>query len=99
MNTLKELVDKIYTDLQESDWVKQYPDLTEKDVVAEVIQGLALEMMPKIVEKNKLEEFVNESEKWFTESTFKKYIANYPEFLDNLEQEFYNWLLIWLVEE
>ena len=80
----------IYTDLQESDWVKQYPDLTEKDVVAEVIQGLALEMMPKIVEKNKLEEFVNESEKSFTESTFKKYIANYPEFLDNLEQEFYN---------
>ncbi len=99
MNTLKELVDKIYTDLQESDWVKQYPDLTEKDVVAEVIQSLALEMMPKIVEKNKLEEFVNESEKSFTESTFKKYISNYPEFLNNVEQEFYNWLLVWLVEE
>ncbi len=90
MNTLKELFDKIYTDLQESDWVKQYPDLTEKDVVAEVIQSLALEMMPKIVEKNKLEEFVNESEKSFTESTFKKYISNYPEFLNNVEQEFYN---------
>jgi hypothetical protein len=30
MSTLKELVNKIYTDLQKSDRIKQYPDLTEK---------------------------------------------------------------------
>jgi hypothetical protein len=33
MNTLKELVNKIYTDLQKSDWIKKYPDLTEKGIV------------------------------------------------------------------
>ena len=43
-------------------------------------------------------DFVNESEESYTETTFKKYIINYSEFLDNVEQEFYNWLLIWLVE-
>jgi hypothetical protein len=90
MNTLKELVDKIYADLQESDWINQYPDLAEKDIVAEVIQSIALEMMPNFVEKSKLEEFVAESEKSYTEATFKKYITNYSKFLDNVEQEFYN---------
>ena len=98
MNTLKELVDKIYADLQESDWINQYPDLAEKDIVAEVIQSIALEMMPNFVEKSKLEEFVAESEKSYTEATFKKYITNYSKFLDNVEQEFYNWLLVWLAE-
>ena len=99
MNSLKELFNRVYTDLQESDWIKQYPDLTDKDIVAEIIQSLALEMMPNFVEKGKLEEFVAESEKSYTEMTFKKYIPNYSEFLDNVEQEFYNGLLIWLVEE
>ena len=98
MNTLKELVNKIYINLQESDWVQQYPDLTEKDVVAEVIQNLALEMMPNFVQKGKLEEFVDASEKNYTEETFKKYIDNYSEFLDAVESEFYNGLLVWLVE-
>ena len=46
--------------------------------------------MPKFVEKNKLEEFVDESEKIYKEETFKKYISNYSKFLDNVEQEFYN---------
>lgn len=98
MNTLKELVNKIYINLQESDWVQQYPDLTEKDVVAEVIQNLALEMMPNFVQKGKLEEFVDVSEKNYKEETFKKYIDNYSEFLDAVESEFYNGLLVWLVE-
>lgn len=97
MNTLKELVNKIYIDLQESDWVQQYPDLTEKDVVAEVIQNLALEMIPNFVQKGKLEEFVDVSEKNYKEETFKKYIDNYSDFLDAVEQEFYNGLLVWLV--
>jgi len=98
METLKELVNKIYTDLQESDWIRQYPDLVEKSFVGEVVQSIALDMMPKFVEKGKLEDFVNESEKSYTESTFKKYINNYSEFLDTVEQEFYNGLLMWLTK-
>ncbi len=90
MDTLKELVSKIYNDLQKSDWIEQYPDLTEKDIVAEIIQNIALEMMPNFVQKGKLDEFVEESEKNYKEETFKKYIDNYSEFLDNVEQEFYN---------
>ena len=96
MNSLKELIDKIYNDLQKSDWIEQYPDLSEKDIVAEIIQNITLEMMPKFVEQDKLEEFVENSEKNYKEETFKKYITNYSEFLDNVEQEFYNWLLMWL---
>ena len=96
MNSLKELIDKIYNDLQKSEWIEQYPDLAEKDIVAEVVQNITLEMMPKFVEKSKLEEFVEDSEKDYKEETFKKYINNYSEFLDNVEQEFYNWLLMWL---
>lgn len=99
MNTLKELINKIYTDLQKSDWIIQYPDFSEKDIVAEILQSLALEMMPNFVEKNKLEEFVNESEKSYTEETFKKYITNYSEFLNSVESEFYSGLLVWLVGE
>ncbi len=98
MDTLKELVSKIYNDLQKSDWIEQYPDLTEKDIVAEIIQNIALEMMPNFVQKGKLDEFVEESEKNYKEETFKKYIDNYSEFLDNVESEFYNGLLVWLVE-
>lgn len=99
MNTLKELVNKVYTDLEKSDWIEQYPDLARKDVVAEIIQNIALEMMTNFVAKNKLQEFVDESEKNYKEETFKKYINDYSEFLDNVEQEFYNGLLVWLVEE
>ncbi len=98
MGTLKELVNKIYTDLQESDWVRQYPDLTEKSFVGDIIQWIALDLMPGFVAKDKLEDFVNESEKSYTEITFKKYITNYSEFLNYVKKEFYNWLLIWLAE-
>ena len=96
MNSLKELIDKIYNDLQKSEWIEQYPDLAEKDIVAEVVQNITLDMMPKFVEQDKLEEFVENSEKDYKEETFKKYINNYSEFLNNVEQEFYNWLLMWL---
>lgn len=96
MNSLKEIVIKVYNDLQQSDWITQYPDLKEKTVVADILQWIALDIMPKFVEKNKLEEFVDESEKIYKEETFKKYISNYSKFLDNVEQEFYNWLLMWL---
>ena len=96
MNTLKELVNKIYTDLQKSDWIKKYPDLTEKGIVWDIIQWIALNIMPNFVKKNKFEEFVDESEKFYKEETFKKYIDNYSEFLGNVESEFYNGLLLWL---
>jgi len=98
MDSLKELLNKVYTDLQKSDWIEQYPDLSEKDIVAEAVQNIALEMMPKFVEKDKLEEFIIECEKEYKEDTFKRYINNYSEFLDNVEQEFYKWLLVWLAE-
>lgn len=98
MSTLKDLVNRVYADLQESDWIGQYPDFKEKSFVWDVIQWIALDIMPKFVEKGKLEEFVDESEKSYTETTFKKYITNYSEFLDSVEQEFYNGLLMWLVE-
>jgi hypothetical protein len=38
MNSLKELVIKVYNDLQQSDWIIQYPDLKEKAVVADILQ-------------------------------------------------------------
>lgn len=94
MNTLKELVNKIYNDLQRSAWIEQYPDLAEKDIVTDILQDIALDMMPSYVETGMLEEFVEESEKSYKEETFKKYIVNYSEFLDNVEKEFYNGLLV-----
>lgn len=97
MDSLKELVNKIHSDLQKSDWIEQYPDFIERSFVWDVIQLIALEMMPNFVKNGKLEEFVDESEKNYKEETFKKYISNYSKFLDNVEQEFYNGLLIWLV--
>lgn len=96
MNSLKDLVTKIYNDLQKSDWIKQYPDLIEKAFVWDIIQWIALDIMPNFVENDKLEEFVDESEKNYKEETFKKYITNYSEFLNNVEKEFYNGLLMWL---
>lgn len=98
MERLKELVDKIYVDLQDTDWIVQYPELSEKSILSEYIQESALEIMPWFVSKDKLEEFMDACDENFNESTFKKYIENYPEFLNSVEQEFYNWLLMWLAE-
>jgi len=97
MNKLKDLINVVYNNLQESEWVNEYPELKEMDIVSEIIQDIALEMMPDYVPRNKLEEFVDESEKSYNEKTFKKYVEDYSNFLDNVEQEFYAWLLIWLV--
>ena len=98
MNTLKELVNKIYLDLQDSDRIKEYPDLTNKKLVADELEAIALNIMPSFVAENMLDEFENASEENYSETTFKKYITDYSEFLDNVEQQFYNGLLIWLVE-
>ena len=89
MNKLKDLVKVVYNNLQESEWIDEYPELKEMDVVAEIIQNIALEMLPDYVSKNKLEEFVDESEKSYNEKTFEKYVENYSNFLGDVEQEFY----------
>ena len=94
MNSLKDLVKKIYIDLQQSDWINEYPELNEKYVLTSFIEDIAIDIMPNFVEKSKLKEFVDESEKNYKEETFKKYINNYTEFLGAVEQEFYNGLLM-----
>ena len=99
MDKLKQLVEKVYNDLQQSDRIDEYPELTEKDVVADSIQDIALNIMPNFIEKSKLKEFVDASEKSYKEETFKKYINNYSEFLEAVETEFYQSLLLWLTEE
>ena len=99
MNTLKELVNKVYNDLQESDWINEYPELNDRSVVANSIEDIALDTMPDFVEKSKLKDFVDESEKNYKEETFKKYVSTYSDFLENVENEFYNSLLMWLTEE
>lgn len=98
MNTLKELLNKIYLDLQDSDRIKEYPDLTNKKLVADELEAIALNIMPGFVAENMLDEFENASEENYSETTFKKYITDYSEFLDNVEQQFYNGLLVWLIE-
>ena len=94
MNTLKELLNKVYTDLQKSDRIKEYPDLSDKKVVADELEAIALNIMSGFVDEDMFDEFANASEESYTETTFKKYITNYSEFLDNVEQEFYNGLLM-----
>ncbi len=98
MNNLKELVNKVYKDLQESDWVKQYPELRQKGVVSNELQDIALDIMPDYVEKSKLKEFVSVTEENYNEDTFKKFVINYTEFLDKVEEEFYKCLLLGLTE-
>lgn len=94
MNKLRDLVEKVYNDLQQSDWINEYPELMEKDIVADSLQDIALDIMPDFVEKSKLNDFVDESEKNYKEETFKKYITNYSDFLERVEDEFYQSLLL-----
>ena len=96
MNTLKELLNKVYLDLQTSDRIEEYPELSEKKNIADTLEAIALNSLQDFISEDKLDAFTDESEKSFTESTFKKYISNYPEFLNNVESEFYNGLLLWL---
>ena len=98
MQSLKELREKIYKDLQGTDWINQYPELNEISTLSEYLQELALDMMPEFIEKDKLGEFVDASEKNYKESTFKEYIEDYNLFLDKVEEEFYNSLLLGLTE-
>lgn len=98
MNSLKELINKVYSELNKSDWIIQYPELSDINLLSEYLQDLTLEMIPEAVDKKRLEDFITESETNYKESTFKKYILDYPSFLDNVETEFYNSLLLSLVD-
>ena len=98
MQTLKDLIQKIYKDLKQTDRIIHYPELSEIETLSDYIQDLALDMMPKFVNRNNLENFVDECEKNYIESTFKKFIPNYSSFLGNVESEFYNSLLFSLAE-
>jgi hypothetical protein len=98
MNSLKELINKVYSELNKSDWIIQYPELSDINLLSEYLQDLTLEMIPEAVDKKRLEDFVAESETNYKESTFKKYISDYSNFLDNVETEFYNSLLLSLAD-
>lgn len=98
MNTLKELVNKVYTELQNSAWIKEYPDLTDKSIIADELEDIALNIMPNFVPKDRLNDFVEASEKNYSESTFKEFIPNYSEFLTKVKDDFYKSLLVSLVE-
>jgi hypothetical protein len=98
MNSLKELINKVYSELNKSDWIIQYPELSDINLLSEYLQDLTLEMIPEAVDKKRLEDFVTESETNYKESTFKKYISDYSSFLDNVETEFYNSLLLSLAD-
>lgn len=99
MNTLKELLDKVYLDLQASDWIEEYPELSEKKNVADGLEAIALNSLQDFVSEDELDAFADESEKSYTEDTFKKYVKDYSEFLSYVESEFYNSLVMWLTEE
>ena len=98
MQTLKELIQKIYKDLKQTDWIIQYPELAKINNLSYYIQDLALDMMPEFINKDELKDFVDESEKNYKESSFKKFIPNYSDFLNHVESEFYSSLLFSLAE-
>lgn len=98
MNTLKDLVNKVYSDLQTSNWIIQYPELSKKKYLGEYLEALALANLEDFISEDSIDDFENESEENFKESTFKKYIKDYSKFLNAVENEFYNWLILWLVQ-
>lgn len=99
MNKLKELVDKVYLDLQGTDWLDEYPDLSEKKNIASALEAIALNVIQDFVPEEDLDVFSKECDVSYSETTFKKYIKDYSAFLSAIEDGFYNSLLMWLVEE
>ena len=89
MNSLKDLVEKIYNDIKNSDLIKEYPEFSDKNIIAYELEGIALDIMPNFIPKTEFKEFIESCEEEYKESTFKKYIANYSEFLNSVESEFY----------
>jgi hypothetical protein len=86
MNSVNELIKKINTDLQTVEMEDK--ELKDPQYVADVIQFLALEKIPAYVPADQLETFFNASEQNFKESTFKKFIPDYEQFLRELESDF-----------
>ena len=99
MNRLKELVDKVYLDLQKTEWINEYPELSEKKNVADGLEAIALNILEDFVPENDLEKFANSCEALYTEETFKKYITNYPDFLKAVEDQFYQSLAMEVLDE
>ena len=88
MNSLKELIKSINEQIQNSDF--KYDDiLGDSEYLEDILWIMALEKMPNYVQKDQLEQFFDETEKSFKESTFKKFIPNYEEFLRELESDFW----------
>jgi len=98
MQTLKELIKKVHTEFLASDWSKEYSDLTDIHVLSDSLEAIALDTIADFIPKNKLNDFIEASEKSYTEETFKKFIPNYWEFLDEVENQFYQSLLVGLAE-
>ncbi|MDR0369679.1 MAG: hypothetical protein LBH96_04125 [Candidatus Peribacteria bacterium] len=86
MNTVKELVSKINQDILS---LRVSERLKNPNYISSLLQSMALEKIVYYIPEDQLEEFVNESEKSFKESTFKKFIPNYEEFLRELEADFW----------
>ena len=89
MNSLKELIDKIYLNIQKTDLLKKYPEYTDKKMVGFELEWIALDIIPDFIPEDKKEEFIDSCEENYNESTFKKYISNYSDFLNTVESEFY----------
>ena len=89
MNSLKELLDKIYKDIQGSDIIKEYPEYSDRKLLGYELESIALDIMPDFVSEDKKEEFIDACEKSYNEVTFKEYIPNYQSFLKEVEGEFY----------
>ena len=87
MTTLKELKQKINSVLASSEVDDEM--LQDSEYVSAMLDMMALQKMPAYVPDDLLEAFVTESEQSFKESTFKKFIPDYEEFLRDLEADFW----------
>lgn len=92
MNSLKELLDKIHKDIQSSDLIKEYPEYSDRKMIGYELESIALDIMPNYIPEDKKEEFINECEENYNETTFKKYVKDYSLFLDEVEKKFYDGL-------
>lgn len=92
MNSLKELLDKIYKDIQDSDILKEYPEYSDRKMIGYELESIALDIIPNFILEDKKEEFIEACEENYNEITFKKYVKDYSLFLDKVEKEFYDGL-------
>ena len=94
MNSLKELNHSLKEYLQNAELRDSFPDFQDVDYLRSTVQIFALEMIPQFIPDEKLDEFMNISDENMTEETFKKYIIDYPSFLEKVRAEFIANLLL-----